>query len=266
MNSPSHGTAIAYDDVATALSILRDVLAWSLSLSRWTEVDRSMTALAATLEAADGGALRHEMAVLEFLGPVRGPAALIEDARVATPVPDPVRERILKVIRTLEGFIPVAIFLSDSAGHEHVEGAVEQLLRSAGLYVVSRAAPVEGSWFRSMLAASRSPSARDALGTTLHAADSRFVQQQDAQNTAMLMQNMGPLIAALQPTKDAVIRVGAFLVVKIDWVVVVHQLTANQQLRLDHSPELAAVPRQILRTLGLHAAEPGQAIPGGPAA
>jgi CATRA-Associated Small Protein len=264
MNPSSHDAPIARDDVADALSILRDVIEWSLAADRWAELDRSVTALAEALGAGDGGALRYEIEVLELLGPVRGHPAPVGDAGMAVSVPGTVRARILAAIETLEGLVPVTIFLSDGADHEQVESAVEQLLESAGLYIVSRADPVEGSWFRSMLAAARSPAARDALATALHTAGSRFVQHQDAQNTAMLMQNLGPLIAALQPTKDAAIRVGAFLVVKVDWVLVVHQLTPRQQLMLDHSPQLAAAPHEILHALGLHAAESGPAIPGNP--
>jgi hypothetical protein len=66
-----------------------------------------------------------------------------------------------------------------------------------------------------------------------------------------MMQNLGPVIGSLQPTKDAVIRVGALLIVKVDWAVAVHQLTAAQQLQLDHQPQLAASPRQILAVLEL---------------
>ena len=41
-----------------------------------------------------------------------------------------------------------------------------------------------------------------------------------------MLQNLGPVIEALQPTKDAVLRVGALLIVKVDWTIVVHRLTA----------------------------------------
>lgn len=82
-----------------------------------------------------------------------------------------------------------------------------------------------------------------------HAAGSRLVHAQDATVTATMILNLGPVLNALQPTKDAVIRAGAVLIVKVDWVVVVHQLTAAQQLRLDHEPELAQSPRDILAAL-----------------
>lgn len=66
-----------------------------------------------------------------------------------------------------------------------------------------------------------------------------------------MMQNLGPVLNALQPTKDAVVRVGALLIVKVNWVVVVHQLTVAQQFKLDHQPGLAQSPSDILKALEL---------------
>jgi hypothetical protein len=88
-----------------------------------------------------------------------------------------------------------------------------------------------------------------ALG--IHAVEARLVQAQDAQNTALLTQSLAPVIASLQSTKDAVIRLGAVLVVKIDWTIIVTQLTAEQQLVLDHSPQLMTTPQKILHGLVL---------------
>ncbi len=69
--------------------------------------------------------------------------------------------------------------------------------------------------------------------------------QQDAAVTALLLSNVGPVIAALEPAKDAVIQVGALLIVKADWAVRVHRLTAGQQYLLGNNPSLAASPDEI---------------------
>jgi hypothetical protein len=79
-----------------------------------------------------------------------------------------------------------------------------------------------------------------------------------------MMQNLGPVLGSLQPTKDAVIRVGALLIVKVEWTVAVHQLTAAQQLLLDHQPQLLTSPHDILAALHQEAKSP--AIQGGPGA
>jgi hypothetical protein len=95
----------------------------------------------------------------------------------------------------------------------------------------------------------RKPAAREALLTAVHVADSRLVQAQDAYVTATLLQNVGPVLQALQPTQDAVVRAGALLIVKVDWVVQVFQLSAAQQAILDHRPQPAASPKQIIDAL-----------------
>jgi hypothetical protein len=157
------------------------------------------------------------------------------------------------------GTLPLTIYLSDGASHADVEQAVEDLLATAGLRITDRAEPVIGSWFRRMTARAKqglqSPMAQEAVLTGVHVADSRLVLAQDALVTAQLLQNLGPVIASLQPTKDAVLRVGALLIVKVDWAVSVFQLTAAQQARLDHQPHLASTPREIVAALQLVSSE-----------
>jgi hypothetical protein len=149
--------------------------------------------------------------------------------------------------------VPVSIYLANEGIHEQVETAVEQWLATADLSINTRGEPVIGSWFRLLAAslkkAAKTPAAREALLTATHVADSHLTQAQDAYVTATLLQNVGPVLQALQPTKDAVVRAGALLIVKVDWVVQVYQLTAAQQAILDHRPHLAASPKEIITAL-----------------
>lgn len=151
--------------------------------------------------------------------------------------------------------IPVAIYLTDEGISSRVEFAVYEWLATADLAFVSRGAPIIGSWLRYIQVqakkSAKTPAARDALLTATHVADSHLVQTQDAYVTATLLQNVGPVLQALQPTKDAVVRAGALLIVKIDWVVQVHQLTAAQQATLDHQSHLVASPKEIATALRL---------------
>lgn len=152
--------------------------------------------------------------------------------------------------------MPVTIYLSDEGIHEQVETAVEALLGAAGLQIESRNDPIAGSWFRRMRAtvkeAARSPAGREATLVAAHIADTRLVLAQDAAVTATLLQNLGPVLGALQPTKDAIIRAGALLIVKADWTVHVFQLTAAQQAVLDHPAfQLDRSPREIITALNL---------------
>ncbi len=169
--------------------------------------------------------------------------------------PEPYVGRDLTETPPLPGDFPISIYLADENVHEETETAVEQWLDTAHLGIATRGKPVIGSWFRRMTAslkeASQTPTGREVLLTATHIADSRLVQSQDAYVTATLLQNVGPVLQALQPTKDAVVRAGALLIVKIDWTVQVHQLTAAQQAMLDHQPRLAASPTEIIAALQL---------------
>ncbi|WP_169801970.1 hypothetical protein [Streptomyces phaeochromogenes] len=161
--------------------------------------------------------------------------------------------------------LPVTIYLSDETPHRDVEAAVEELLATAGLAVLDRDDPVIGSWFRRMRAtmsrAAQSQVVRESALTAAHIADARLVLGQDATITATMMQNVGPVLASLQPTKDAVVRIGAILIVKVDWEVRVLQLTAAQQAVLDHQPQLATSPRDVIGAIGLLTASDSRTTP-----
>ena len=151
--------------------------------------------------------------------------------------------------------LPVTIYLSDAEIHSAVEAAVECLLATAGLRIEGREDPVIGSWFRQMVAgvraAAQSTAGQEAAWAAAHAVESRLVLGQDAEVTARLLQNVAPVLGALHPTKDAVIRAGALLIVKVDWVVSVFQLTAAQQARLNLHPHFASSPSEIIAALSL---------------
>ena len=156
--------------------------------------------------------------------------------------------RVLRGDASAVGSMPISIYLADEGIHEQVEMAAERWLATANVLIERWDKPIIGSWFRRMLATSLG---REAVLTATHIADSRLVQTQDAYVTSTLLQNVAPVLQALQPTKDAIVRAGALLIVKVDWVVQVYQLTAAQQAILDHRPQLASSPREIISALEL---------------
>lgn len=190
--------------------------------------------------------VRYQFSALSAFGP---------DGRVRTTRRDEGEDRPTDYENVDISAVPVVIYLADEGIHEQVEAAVEELMATAGLEIERRDNPIVGSWYRKMWASVtqvvRSPVAREGALIAAHAADTRLVLAQDAVVTATLLQNLGPVIVSLQPTKDAVLRVGALLIVKVDWVVNVHQLTAAQQVLLDHRPGLIASPHEILAALNL---------------
>jgi len=151
--------------------------------------------------------------------------------------------------------LPITIYLSETDGHDQVQCAVENLLAEAGLRIDSREDPVVGSWFRRMWAAAgravTSSVAREGALVATHAIDTRLVLAHDAVITAKLMENLPPVIDTLKTYEEAVIRVGALLIVKADGKVAVHQLTPAQQAILDHQPQLAKSPCEILLSLDI---------------
>ena len=116
--------------------------------------------------------------------------------------------------------IPVTIHLS--AGDAEIEAAVVALLATAEAEITSREA--DGSL--------------RAWPTT-----------DEATLTATCLRGLGPVIALLQAHEEAVLRVGAVLVVKQGPRLTVQELTEAQQARLDHEPDLATAPALILSTL-----------------
>ena len=230
--------------------------------AHWTDIQRisdqeqqnRLRALAAEMNGPDAAEARAELAdeLLELLPPdhqvilvLRSGTLLAKTGGATGPV------RLSSATATM----PVTIYLSDDQSHAQAEAAVEQLLATAGLVISARDAPIIGSWFRRMTASVKSamdsPVARDAAANVGHAADHRLSLAQDATVTATLMHNLGPVLQSLHPTKDAVVRVGALLIVKVDWTVNVFQLTAAQQFQLDHRPQLASSPHEIVTMLNL---------------
>jgi hypothetical protein len=210
--------------------------------------------LAADMAGPDAAEARAELAdeLLDLLPPEHPIVRVLRTGSMFLR-PDAVSEAATGLPDT--STVAVTVYLSDERIHQGVEEAVEALLAAAGLQISQRDAPVTGSWFRRMAAVVKSgvnsPLARETAVTAAHAADTRLRLAQDAAVTATMLQNLPPLIGALHPTKDAVIRVGALLIVKVDWIVHVFQLTAAQQWQLDHQPKLASSPQEIMKALDL---------------
>jgi hypothetical protein len=82
------------------------------------------------------------------------------------------------------------------------------------------------------------PAGREAAAVALHAMEQRVVLEKDADIAEKLMKCVEGVITALQPEQNAVVRLGPVLIVKADGVLTVLQLTAAQQLMLNHQPQL----------------------------
>ena len=177
--------------------------------------------------------------VMNALAPLR---TALGEIRIPPPPPDKIPA------------FTVSIYLSDDKNHRQVEAAVEEVLKRAGLYIYDREIPLAGSWFRRMYA--RLP--EDATDPSPPRPGATALYQATAGQEATLMANLGPLIASLTSTRDAVVRLGPVLIVKANGLLSVNQLTPAQQELLNQRPDLIAAPGEILTTLRLsrHAESP----------
>jgi hypothetical protein len=261
----SHGARVTRADVVDALQVLRIAARWALTPARWAEVGDAVTAAMGALAIDDRLALRASLDYLSILGPVRSAAASASQSAPEEVLAD--LTALLDALAELESIVdaqvstaslilPVSIYMSDTDGHERVEAAVEELALSAGLVIAGREDPILGSWFRRMQAqlirAARAQVGQEALADVARRAEIELVERSEAQVAALLMAGAAPLIgSSLRDAKDAVVRFGAVLIVKRDGSLYVNQLTARQQLILNHSPHLLSAPEKIFHALGL---------------
>jgi hypothetical protein len=201
------------------------------------------------------------MGTFEVLALIGGIIALIATIGVASLRSEP-ESVILRQEFPVLGFsgpvaadddtLAVSIYLADAEIHYPVQAAATRALAAAGLRIHSADSPAFGSWFRHLRAAvDATPYAPAARGGTMTAARTHLVLAQDAAITATLLRNADAVVAALQPTRDAVVRLGAVLIVKANGKPAIAQLTAAQQARLDRDPTLASSPRVIASALGI---------------
>lgn len=111
-----------------------------------------------------------------------------------------------------------------------------------------------GSKFQRLRAAWKSPEGKEIRDAARHFLEASTVERQDAANTAMVIEHLGPVLSALKDQDNAVIRIGTILIVKYSGDLVVLQLSDDQRLKLDIEPRLAKDPQKILDRLQIPAA------------
>ncbi|MFB9925732.1 glycosyltransferase [Amycolatopsis halotolerans] len=171
---------------------------------------------------------------------------------------DPSASTWAKVVQETEGqrgkleiqAIRVSLYLDKKQGAARVEKSVEDFVNRLGGQIFDRGDPVIKSWFRQMRAKlvyfSKSPAGQDIQEVATHAAAARLVHAADANVTSTMMSNLAPVLNSLAPYSNAVLRIGALLIVKTDGVLVVQQLSPGQQLVLLRRPDLLTSPATVL--------------------
>ncbi|MET9264654.1 hypothetical protein [Amycolatopsis sp. NPDC004079] len=149
--------------------------------------------------------------------------------------------------------IPVSLYLDKKQGAQRVEKSVEDFVNRLNGQIFDRSDPVIKSWFRHMRAKmvffAKSPAGQGIQELATHAAAARLVHATDANVTSTMMSNLAPVLSSLSPYSNAVLRIGALLVVKTDGVLVVQQLSPAQQLVLLRRPDLLTSPATVLEEI-----------------
>jgi hypothetical protein len=173
----------------------------------------------------------------------------------------------LKVTRLPEPVatdLEVSVYLGDGQDARSVEDALIGLLDEVGFNALAFEPPVIGSWFRKFTA--RAGRYTDHLSVHQAAAELERklrIEVFDKQQAAIDNQQAtgaAALIAALQGEDRACIRVGSLLVIKVDGLVMVDNLTQYQLAWLERNLTLLRDPEGLLK--GLESLPSREAAPG----
>lgn len=149
--------------------------------------------------------------------------------------------------------LAVTVYLAQDQGHQVVEDALADLLTAFDLEVVENLPPLRGSWYRDVVASSRRALTSRELGERLRKVERgielQLLHKQQAEIDSMQGDAVAKLLTALEHTPDALVQIGSVLLVKVDGVPAVRNLTQLELRHLEHNPRLLTSPATILDAL-----------------
>jgi hypothetical protein len=147
----------------------------------------------------------------------------------------------------------VTVYLADDEGHEEVQEALGDLLTAFDFDVVDSFPSLRGSWYRDFIAVSRRALTSHDLGERLQKVERgielQLLHKQQAEIDSMQGDAVAKLLTALEHTSDALVQIGSVLLVKVDGVPAVRNLTQVELRYLEHNPRLLKSPAAILEAL-----------------
>jgi hypothetical protein len=145
------------------------------------------------------------------------------------------------------------IYLAEDADTTGVEAATEKVIRAYGLAVAERLPVVRGSWFRrlrlTMRAWAGSEDAKALLADLEYAARVRIVLEPAAAVDEKKGNAVAALITSLQGQETAVVMIGSIMVLKMNGVLVVRDLTPHELAYMARNPGLIRDPETLLAEL-----------------
>ncbi|WP_326833955.1 hypothetical protein VSH64_03315 [Amycolatopsis rhabdoformis] len=161
--------------------------------------------------------------------------------------------------------IPVRIWTEEESSGPEVEEALTRLLSVAG-FGLDRANPSrKGSWYRSfafrLRRAATSAELRRRLEKLERGIELQIVTKTQAEVDSAQGDAVAKLLASLEGTPTALVQIGSILLIKLDGVPIVRNLTQDEIALLDRDPALLHNPASALRALDLAARQRPSEVP-----
>ncbi|RJQ70993.1 hypothetical protein D5S17_28370 [Pseudonocardiaceae bacterium YIM PH 21723] len=149
--------------------------------------------------------------------------------------------------------LPAVIYLDDAVAAPAVEAALHKVFQAFGLTVLELGEPIIRSWFRRMRVGARR-AATGETGRRLYreldrAVELRAVDQVQAQVDSAQAGAVAGLLTSLEGTQNALVQIGSVLLIKIDGVPLVRNLTQHEIAHLQRNPQLIRDPAAVLGEL-----------------
>lgn len=155
--------------------------------------------------------------------------------------------------RPIARSIPVTIYLSDRAPHNEVQQAVTKLLSAFEFEVVDVLEPIEGSWYQALVARLRQALTSDELADRLQKVERgvelHLLHKKQAEIDSLQAEAVARLLTALEGTPSALIQIGSVLLVKVEGVPAVRNLTQQELRYLERNPSLLRNPAEVFDAL-----------------
>ncbi|MFI6538765.1 hypothetical protein ACIBHY_40370 [Nonomuraea sp. NPDC050547] len=153
---------------------------------------------------------------------------------------------------------PVVIYLENPADFEEVRTALGAVLDAFGQKIILASNVVIGSIWQAFISAVKRQGEPGNLNTTADAltagATARWYGEPQSQITKAQGEAIAALLETLKGTDNALLTFSNILIVKVDGVPLVRELTPEQVARMQRNPSYFADPRLVLSKLEIEPA------------
>jgi hypothetical protein len=167
------------------------------------------------------------------------------------------------------GVPPVVLYLDDERHYTEVRLALESALDAFGLEIVGGSPAIRGSVWQVLTTVLKRQANEeridDAVGKGRAGLEARWYGEPQSQITKAQGEAISTILTALKDTENALLTFSNMLVLKVDGVPLVRELTPQQVAHLQENPNLYRDPHAVLQVLhiGLASVEPGHRSAGG---